>query len=140
MAGLDERKGNVSDFAAYRAAGRGGAIRRSRGADSRAVELLQLVAFERGVTPDQLLNRSRLAHVAAARQLAMYLVYTTLGGNMAKVGAFFGRDRTTVAYACRIVEDRRDEGDTAFDAELARLERAAGELATRSTEVRHACR
>jgi len=137
MAGRDERRGNISDFVAYRAARR---ARRSHRRDSGAADLLQLVAFERGVSPAQLLDRSRLAHVVAARQLAMYLVYTTLGENMVKVGAIFGRDRTTVAYACRLIEDRRDEGDTAFDAELARLELAAGELTAHSTEVRHAHR
>lgn len=135
MAGREERHGNISDFIAYRAARR---VRRSRRDDTGAAGLLELVAFERGVSPADLLDRSRLAHVSAARQLAMYLVYTMLGRTLVEVGAIFGRDRTTVAYACRLIEDRRDEGDARFDAELARLERAAGELATGSMEVRHA--
>lgn len=47
---------------------------------------------------------------AAARQLAMYLCNVLLGMTMTQVGQFFGRDRTTVAYACAQIEDARDEG------------------------------
>lgn len=54
-------------------------------------------------------SRMRL-HTAGARQLAMYLCHVLLGMTMTQVGQFFGRDRTTVAYACAQVEDGRDEG------------------------------
>jgi len=141
MAGPDGRSENVSDLAEYRQAGRGGALERLRKSNTQAFELLELVAIERGISPAELLVRHRgPASVAAARQLAMYLIHTTLGENMGKVGAFFGRDRTTVAYACRVIEDRRDEGDAAFDEELARLEQAANELTTHRSEVMHARR
>jgi hypothetical protein len=36
------------------------------------------------------------------------------------IGRAFGRDRTTVAHACRAIEDRRD--DIWFDCRLATLE------------------
>ncbi len=64
----------------------------------------------------------RKAHVAFARQVAMYLTHVVCGITLTEVGMLFGRDRTTVAYACRIVEDRRD--DTLFDASLDHLETA----------------
>ena len=134
MAGPDGRTGNVSDFAAYRAARR---ARRSHRTDTRAGELLALIARERGVPLSELLGRNRLAHVSAARQLAMYLTCTLLGRTLTEVGALFGRDRSTVAYACRLIEDRRDEGDAAFDAELAQLERAVSEPAIHSMEAEH---
>jgi chromosomal replication initiation ATPase DnaA len=56
------------------------------------------------------------ARVAFARQVAMYLAHVALGLSMTRVGALFGRDRTTVAHGCAVVEDRRDE--PAFDRAL----------------------
>lgn len=48
------------------------------------------------------------AEVARARHVAMYLLHTSLSIPYGDVGALFGRDRTTVSHACRIVEDLRD--------------------------------
>lgn len=59
--------------------------------------------------------------VARARQLAMYLSHVMLGRNLQEVGEAFGRDRTTVSYACALIEDMRD--DPRFDAEVMALER-----------------
>ncbi|MGO4172315.1 helix-turn-helix domain-containing protein [Bosea sp. TAF32] len=47
--------------------------------------------------------------VALARQVAMYLAHVTFGLSLTRVGACFGRDRTTVRHACALVEDRRDD-------------------------------
>jgi len=69
----------------------------------------------------ELRQRSRRrATVALARQSAMYLAHVTLGLNFAEVGRVFGRDRTTAAYACRRIEDRRT--DARLDMALAELE------------------
>lgn len=62
----------------------------------------------------------RKAPVAFARQVAMYLAHVAYGLTLTQVGTLFGRDRTTVAYACRIVEDFRD--DCVFDVFLDHLE------------------
>jgi len=84
--------------------------------------LLRFVAAARGVSTRQLLSIQRgEADVAQARQLAMYLMHVVLGRIYLDVGRFFGRDRTTVSYACRLIEDLRD--DPEFDAEVSRLER-----------------
>jgi chromosomal replication initiation ATPase DnaA len=48
------------------------------------------------------------AQVAFARQIAMYTAHIWLGLNLTEVGRHFHRDRTTVAHACKVVEDRRD--------------------------------
>jgi len=48
------------------------------------------------------------AAVAAARQLAMYLVHVLLGRRQDVVGRLFGRDASTVSHACRVIEDLRD--------------------------------
>jgi chromosomal replication initiation ATPase DnaA len=62
----------------------------------------------------------RTRNTALARQSAMYLAHVTGALSFAAIGSKFARDRTTVAHACRCIEDRRD--DPAFDRRLARLE------------------
>ncbi|HYK14158.1 MAG TPA: helix-turn-helix domain-containing protein [Burkholderiales bacterium] len=62
----------------------------------------------------------RSPYVALARQSGMYLSHVAFGVNLSAVGRAFGRDRTTAAHACRLIEDRRD--DPAVDAVLASLE------------------
>lgn len=74
----------------------------------------------------------RRASVAQARQVAMYLTHVIYGFSLSAVGRHFGRDRTTAAHACRLIEDRRD--DESFDMLLDRLElalRRAGERGMR---------
>jgi hypothetical protein len=66
------------------------------------------------------------APVALARQVAMYLAHVACGLSFTEVGLVFGRDRTTVAHACRVVEDRRD--DPVFDRVLELLEWAVPTL------------
>jgi hypothetical protein len=53
------------------------------------------------------LTRGR-AQVALARQVAMYLAHIALGQTLSETGRLFSRDRTTVAHACCVVEDLRD--------------------------------
>lgn len=76
-----------------------------------------------GVSPREIAGRSRgLAHVALARQVAMYMHHVVLRQTLTAVARRFARDRTTVAHACRVVEDRRD--DPAFEECLDAIERA----------------
>lgn len=65
-------------------------------------------------------SRDRGAHVALARQTAMYLAHVTFGLSFSEIGQLFDRDRTTVSHACRVVEDLRD--DPAMDRALALIE------------------
>jgi chromosomal replication initiation ATPase DnaA len=58
--------------------------------------------------------------VAFARQVAMYLAHVACGLTLTEVGQIFRRDRTTVAHACNLVEDLRD--DPRFDRSLELLE------------------
>jgi hypothetical protein len=46
---------------------------------------------------------------AFARQVAMYLAHTGFELSFATIGKVFERDRTTVAHACRVIEDGRDD-------------------------------
>jgi chromosomal replication initiation ATPase DnaA len=61
--------------------------------------------------------------VARIRQLAMYVAHVTLCLSMKDVGVGFGRDRTTVAHACHLIEDLRD--DVEFDRMVVMTERIA---------------
>src|SRR5262245_37761887 len=54
------------------------------------------------------------------RPVAMYLCHTAFELSLARVAIAFGRDRSTVAYACHQIEDRRDH--PAFDGWIAALE------------------
>ena len=84
-----------------------------------AIELAVVRVF--GVDNHALEQNSRgVARVALARQVAMYLAHVGCGLSMTAAGRLFGRDRTTVAHACLIVEDRRD--DPMFDRALDLLE------------------
>lgn len=67
-------------------------------------------------------GRSSLG-VSRVRQVAMYVAHVILRLNMTDIGRAFGRDRTTVLYACHLVEDLRD--DTDFDRIITMTERVA---------------
>jgi chromosomal replication initiation ATPase DnaA len=56
----------------------------------------------------------RSARAAFTRQVAMYLAHVVCGLTLTEVGMLFARDRTTVAHACGVVEDRRDDPDLDF--------------------------
>ena len=66
------------------------------------------------------LAQRRAETAAFARQVTMYLTHVVCGLSMTEVGALFARDRTTVAHACEVVEDRRD--DPELDSRVERLE------------------
>lgn len=69
-------------------------------------------------------------NIASARQVAMYLAHVVCGMTLTEVGMMFGRDRTTVAYACLKVEVRRD--DPIFDRALDLLGWALPTLVSRA--------
>lgn len=59
--------------------------------------------------------------IAQVRQIGMYLAHTCFGMVMGEVAVGFSRERTTVMYACHLVEDRRDDPD--YDAVVTGLEK-----------------
>ena len=70
----------------------------------------RIVAASFGLDAEELLSSDRgTAKVARARQITVYLLHTGLSIKMADVARFFSRDRTTIGYACRTVEDLRDK-------------------------------
>lgn len=85
------------------------------------------VALVFDVEPHELGAATRRSPRAAfARQVAMYLAHVVCGLSMTEVGVLFSRDRTTVAHACEVVEDRRDDPD--LDRRVERLECAVAAL------------
>jgi chromosomal replication initiation ATPase DnaA len=71
---------------------------------------------------DDVLGDGRAMRTMLARQVAMYLAAVGFGMSYSRVGAAMGRDRSTVAYACRQVEGRRELQD--FDRWLDALEQS----------------
>lgn len=70
--------------------------------------------------PDQ-----RAPLIDFARQVAMYLSSCIFGMTMTRIGELFGRDRSTVSHALKVIEDGRT--DPVFDAKIERLEIWLGE-------------
>lgn len=88
---------------------------------ARARLVMEMVALSTGVGFEQIRSSTRnCARAARARQVAMYLTYVSFQWPLSRIGKAFGRDRTTVGYACRLIEDLRDNHD--FDARLSQLE------------------
>ncbi len=106
-------------FGSYEASG--GTFGQSEACGARWVEIIVASAFALGAGAMRDTHRG-CATVAFARQVAIYLSHTRLGLNYTEAGAYFGRDRTTAAYACRTVEEKRE--DPAVDAAIDFLERA----------------
>jgi hypothetical protein len=97
------------------------ALERTRG---RCRHLECVVARTFGFEVADLRGASRgHAPIAFARQVAMYVAHVWFGLSLSEVGRSFGRDRTTVAHACRVVEERRD--DPGLDRVIAAIETAA---------------
>lgn len=80
-----------------------------------------LVAIHFGVPELTLTSSTRgRRHATQARQVAMYLLNGVFSLTQTRIAELFGRDRSTVAHACHVVEDTRD--DPLFDAKIERLE------------------
>ena len=101
---------------------------RNQGPTRLAIELAveRVFGVQRQIIAQQ--NRGRAAS-AQARQVAMYLAHVGCGMTLTEAGRLFGRDRTTVAHACMVVEDKRD--DPIWDQMLDLLERAVPLIAAR---------
>ena len=100
----------------------GRAICNDREADAaRAGFVTYLVSVATGIDAARSSASTRQsAQAARARQIAMYLAHVGFCWPMGRVGAAFGRDRSTASHACHRIEDLRDQ--PAFDAAIDTLE------------------
>jgi chromosomal replication initiation ATPase DnaA len=105
---------------------------RARARAAQALLAAGAAAYATGARIEDIMSVARGANAAsAARQLAMYLMHTGFGASLAVTAEAFGRDRSTVAHAVRVIEERRDDGrfDALVDALAAMLDAAPTPLA-----------
>jgi chromosomal replication initiation ATPase DnaA len=88
---------------------------------ARGVLAMALAGYALDVPLAAIADADRSTAAALARNLAMYLAYVAFGMSLGRVARAFGRDRSTISHACKIIEDRRD--DPRFDRWLESLER-----------------
>lgn len=91
-------------------------------ADRDRVQLAASVAaFALGLRTWDVLSEGRGSPaVSFGRHVAMYLCHVSLGMSLSKIARALERDRSTVAYGCHVIEDRRD--DPEFDEWVDRVE------------------
>src|SRR5262249_7887589 len=70
----------------------------------------EAVATASGITRAELVSASRVARVAHARELGMYLSRQLTDAPVAAIARAFDRDHTTVLHATRVVEGRLEPG------------------------------
>ncbi|HXZ68196.1 MAG TPA: helix-turn-helix domain-containing protein [Alphaproteobacteria bacterium] len=95
---------------------------------------LGVVSLALGISPSDILSSSRRAPAVYGRQLAMYLLNTIFRMKHTHIGRALGRDRTTATYACRVIEELRDDPSVemllgACEASLTGLRELAGDPA-----------
>ncbi len=74
------------------------------------VDIINTVATYYKITPDDLYGSSRIAAIALARQIAMYICREQTNLSLPKIGQLFGgRDHTTVMYANRKIAENMQE-------------------------------
>jgi chromosomal replication initiation ATPase DnaA len=89
----------------------------------RAQLAIALAAAAVGPSMEEIAGNARRSNIAFARHVAMYIAYVGFGMSLARVAAAFGRDKSTIAHACRLIEERRDE--PGFDRWIEALEASA---------------
>lgn len=106
------------------------------GAELPLARLELLIMHEFSITLAQLRASTRgFAEVAKARQTAVYLAHVVLGCSLSALARHFKRDRTTIAHACRVIEDARD--NAVFDRYLDELETKLTNLASLPARKAH---
>ena len=98
----------------------------------RADTVVHIVAMTTGISALEIDSTDRSDRsVCWARRLAYYLGHIAFGWPMERVAHAFGRNRTTISVACRLVEDARS--DQQLDRALAEVEAAIRRVETLSS-------
>ncbi len=72
-----------------------------RRSDISAAEIVEVVARQYGLHPDDLRGKGRSQAVALPRQIAMFLIREETGASLSEIGGELGgRDHTTILYGC----------------------------------------
>ncbi len=81
----------------------------------------QMVASAFELPAERLLRCDRgNARATRARQISIYLMHTALSFSLSTISRIYNKDRTTIGYACRVIEDLRDSAS--FDDRISELE------------------
>ncbi len=107
----NKTKTNVIEAGNFRALPRGG---------SRNEEVIELceamqdvLAACFSVSGKEIRSQDRCrSEISRIRQIGMYVTHVVVGLTMLEVGRGFQRDRSTVAHACHVIEDMRDDPDS----------------------------
>jgi chromosomal replication initiator protein len=90
-------------------------------------EILEIVCRFYQLTKDDINGSSRVKAVAMARQIAMYLCREMTDLSLPKIGELFGRDHTTVMYACKKVSEMMRERHYVYNQVTEMIERIRGQ-------------
>jgi chromosomal replication initiation ATPase DnaA len=85
-----------------------------------ASEAIKEVAINYGVKKLVLTGRSKVYYTVRCRQIAAHIAYNITPASLTQIGKLLNRDHSTIAYANRIVKNRR-ASDPEFDAEVSAL-------------------
>jgi chromosomal replication initiation ATPase DnaA len=119
---MQENQSNIKEFINLRDQdARNQEIRKIQDDARRARLAAEITGFALNIKDDLMISTRGAPKNAFARQLAMYLTHVGFGISLSRVAVTFGRDRTTIAYACRLIEDKRDDSD--FDLFVDNLEK-----------------
>lgn len=88
----------------------------------KAKTICTICAYSMGIEQDIMHTSNRQAKEALARQIAMYLIHTIFSFPLNRIAPLFNKDKSTVSYACHLIEDKREASD--FDDFVAKLETA----------------
>jgi chromosomal replication initiation ATPase DnaA len=92
------------------------------GIEARARQVVMQVAGALGLTADGIL-RSAAHREATGRRIVIYVLHSSCGLSLGQIAIALRLDRSTVASACRAIEDRRD--NLKFDTWMTALECSA---------------
>lgn len=91
-------------------------------------EIQQTVANYFGLTPEDLVSRSRKKDIVTARQIAMFLALRYTNEPLKAIGAHFGgRDHTTVIHARKVVPEKAEK-DPSFSSFLEQIKQLIDQM------------
>lgn len=91
-------------------------------------DIQQTVASYFGLTPEELVSRSRKKDIVTARQIAMYLAHRYTDAPLKTIGAHFGgRDHSTVIHARKVVPEKAEK-DPNFSSFLEQIKKLIDQM------------
>jgi hypothetical protein len=72
--------------------------------DHKSESMVRIVCLTLGITKDDILGKNRLARVAKARHVCIWLLRDTFNMTLATIGAIFNRDHSTIVHSLKQVD------------------------------------